>query len=655
MMVRTALFQALLAATTSAPVIQTWEQAVLATSPLSFWRFNEVSVPTAYADTQAVSALNRNGSGATVGKGLYPSTTKACNIGDALTYLTAANSAPYRLTGDFSVVAVFVLNSLPPSGNSHLVCAVMDSPVTAAPIWVGLQNNGGSMRVRLLHYSGGSAIQTYFDFPFVAGVAYMLTISRDTVAKTYTVYVNGESLGSQSYVGDPSPAASGIFMVASELAVSGGASTSTLQARIDEMAFYNRKLSAADVASLWTGLLYGMEAQTDSFNTDTRSSYTSVGDTLGTWVVSGGKMIATDGVQNKLLLNGLFTNRISCKMTRADDAGLVLRYQDGNNYYVLVICDASSSSVNPNSVILYKKVGGGYSLIGSRVAISFVRGVENQFDFIAIGSRLIVKHNGAVVMQINDTSLPATGTAGLRNNASASPCIAEYTEFTWYAVDPFFENVIFLTHLDGANGSTSIIDEIGHTVTAFGGATITTTDPKFGTGCMDFNQELSRYVESTSGDYQFNASQSFTIELWRKAGVRVLQENYMECNGAIGTNPAGRWQLYHANSSDAPTFWSSGTSNLLTLSINFPRDGQYHHEAWSRNTNTLRGYIDGVSGGSNASAGVVLDQSNLRWGTFENVTPVDQTYDEIRITKGVSRYDAAFAKPAIRFPNGAHA
>jgi len=652
----TALGVMLASSSAPAPAAKTWEQAVLASNPSSFWRFNEASVPVAYADAKGVSALNRVGTGATVGKGLHPSTGRALVLGNPTTYLTAADSASFRRTGDYAFVFCFVPSTLPTTGASHILACVMDTDATDAVIWIGLQNNGGAMRVRLLHeyLSGANGFeQRYFDFPFVAGVAYDLVVSRDTLAKTYTVWVNGELVGTQSYTNNPTPGGgtTATLRIGSELGVAGGTSASTFQGRFDEIAFYDRKLTASDVALLRVGLLYGMEAQTDDFSADTRSLYTSTGNTLATWTVSGGKMIATDGIQAKLLRNGLFSDRISCKMTRADDAGLVLRYQDANNYYVLVITDASSSSVNPNSVLMYKKVGGSYTLIGPRAIIDFVRGVESKFEFIAIGSRLIVKHNDAVVMQVTDTSLPGTGLAGLRNNQSASPCIAEYTEFMWHAVDPFFDNVVFLCHMDG----TTLVDQAGHAITAFGGAGITDVDPKFGTGCTDFNAEADRYVESGSVDYNFSASQSFTIEFWRKAGARTAQENYMECNGARGTNPSSRWQLYHANGSDAPTFWTSGTSNLLTQSINLPRDGQYHHEAWSRNTNTLRGFVDGALGGTNSSAGPQLDQSNLRWGTFENVTPADQTYDEIRITKGVSRYDAAFARPSIPFPNGAFA
>lgn len=634
------------------PASQTWEQAVTATSPVGFWRFNETAAPFASIGSAAVNLTMAAGS-AVQQQRLYPSTGKKTSLGSTSSYmaLSSTDSAALRIGGDLTVCVVFSMSTLPAAASTSILCAMAGTGETEAVnalYYVGVINDGGVYKVSLLHEAAGAAnVTALVAFPFAANTAYVLTVRRDTVAKTYTVSINNDFSQTVGYSDNPVGGSTGRLWVGSDLGFA-GSTANTLRGAFDELAIWNRRLSDAEVASLWNGALYGMDTQTDDFSSNTVANYTQSANVNGTWAVSGGTMTATAGTQSVLLLNGLYSNRVKAKLTRADDGGVVLRFIDNGNYYVAVVADDSSTNVVKNIVSLYRRVGGTFTQLGTSQPIAFARGTEHELEFIAIGSRLIVKFDGVEKIAVDDTSLPATGRAGIRHEGSANTTV--FTEFSWRAVDPFFDSVVFLTHLDG----TTIRDEIGHTITAFGGAGITTVDPKFGDGCTDFNGVLDSYFESTSSDFQIGASQSFTIEFWRKAGARTLQENYMECNGARGTNPTGRWQIYHANSSDAPTFWSSGTSNLLTMSLLFPRDGQYHHEAWSRNANTLRAFLDGAAAGS-TTAGLELNQSNLRWGTFENPTPVDQTYDEIRITKGVSRYDAAFARPSIPFPNGAHA
>lgn len=658
MMVKTALFQALLAATTGTPVVNTWEQAVLATSPVGFWRFNEAAAPFASIGSAAVSLGMQAGS-TTQQQRLYPSTGKKAALASTSSYmrLTSTDSAALRIAGDLTIVCAFSMSTLPASAATSILCAMAGTGETEAVnglYYLGVMNDAGVYKVSILHETTGAAnITQSVAFPFAVNTAYVLTLRRDTVAKTYTIDINGEFIQTASYSDNPVDGSSGQLWVGSDLGFA-GSSQNTLQGAFDELAIWNRRLSDIEVQSLWAGALYGMDAQTDDFSTNTIANYTTGGNSAGTWSISGGALTAAGGLQITGLLNGLFSNRVRCKMTEAAAGGLILRYVDNNNYFLLEVEDASAAT-EPNTLSIWRKQSGAFTRLAGPIAISFTRGTEQAFDFIAIGSRLIAKMNDTVVATANDTNFAATGRAGLSHTGGAGQAV--FTEFTWRAVDPFFDNVVFLSHMDGANGSTSIIDEVGHTVTAFGGAALTTTSPKFGSACFDINSELDRYIETShASDFTFPASSNFVIELWRKQGIRTLQENYLEINSTRGTSPSGRIQLYHANGDDFPRFWTSGTSTVLVSSVAMPRDGQYHHEAWARTTNTLRAFVDGTAGGSNTSAGASWGQSYLRWGTFENPTPVDQTYDELRITKGTDRgYTTAFAKPAIRFPDGAHA
>lgn len=86
-----------------------------------------------------------------------------------------------------------------------------------------------------------------------------------------------------------------------------------------------------------------------------------------------------------------------------------------------------------------------------------------------------------------------------------------------------------------------------------------------------------------------------------------------------------------------------------------PNDGSYHHVAVTRQGNAVRMFLDGAVIGTAAFTGAIQyspgqpirthvwnDQTNSR---------LDGRIDEIRITKGVARYVAAFTPPAAAFPD----
>ena len=120
--------------------------------------------------------------------------------------------------------------------------------------------------------------------------------------------------------------------------------------------------------------------------------------------------------------------------------------------------------------------------------------------------------------------------------------------------DEYFGSVSLLLHMDGSNGSTSFTDSSsnGFTITASGDAQITTTDPKFGTGCLTLDG-TGDYL-STPADAAFAfGTNDFTVECW----VYVNSGN--SNNGLFtfgGTNTGlavaiyqGNWTLSFAGSS----------------------------------------------------------------------------------------------------------
>lgn len=172
---------------------------------------------------------------------------------------------------------------------------------------------------------------------------------------------------------------------------------------------------------------------TDDFSTNTLSQYTQYANTPITWSIASGFLSCSSGSGSKqsiLTRNGVsFSNgEASCVITVADDAGLVIRLVDNNNYYVAVICDGSSvaGAGVQNTVKLFKRVAGSFTQLGTTQTISFTRGIPQTFAIAASGTTITVKLNGTALITVTDSSL-SSGRCGPRSDSNQ----AQFDSFTW--------------------------------------------------------------------------------------------------------------------------------------------------------------------------------------------------------------------------------
>jgi hypothetical protein len=113
--------------------------------------------------------------------------------------------------------------------------------------------------------------------------------------------------------------------------------------------------------------------------------------------------------------------------------------------------------------------------------------------------------------------------------------------------------------------------------------------------------------------------------------------------------------MYYAGT---PTFNVQNNNGGATMAYNGgasasfskPSLNAWHHFAISRNTGTVRIFIDG------AQVATCTDTSNFAGTAFhlgsdgDNAYPFQAYYDSFRITKGVGRYTAGFTVPAAAYP-----
>lgn len=221
--------------------------------------------------------------------------------------------------------------------------------------------------------------------------------------------------------------------------------------------------------------------------------------------------------------------------------------------------------------------------------------------------------------------------------------------------DPYFSNVSLLLPMDGANGSTTFIDESNNafTVTANGNAQISTAQSKFG--------GASAYFDGT-GDFLTIAhdaaivfgSDSFTLECWVRptssAGGTIYSKRantstYAGLNLYTGTSnlyPALYVELGGGNFG-----WEIGATSSVALTLN-----GWNHVALVRNGSQWNLYINGVSGISATNSNSIYDDgSNVGIGAGNGASfPIEGYIDDFRITKGVARYTASFTPPTKSHP-----
>lgn len=167
----------------------------------------------------------------------------------------------------------------------------------------------------------------------------------------------------------------------------------------------------------------------DDFSVDQLSNqYTSGGDAPATWAVSGGVLTGTGGTQGTLIKKDLLLQNsdIVINSDQVDNGGIVARYQDSNNYYLLNLSDDSGIAPAQN-LTLYKRVAGAFTSLGT-ANVTWVRGVSKPIKFTLYGSRLEAYFDGVKVISITDTAFSGGG-VGLRNSSATA---SRYLDFKVY-------------------------------------------------------------------------------------------------------------------------------------------------------------------------------------------------------------------------------
>lgn len=225
-------------------------------------------------------------------------------------------------------------------------------------------------------------------------------------------------------------------------------------------------------------------------------------------------------------------------------------------------------------------------------------------------------------------------------------------------VDPYFNNVSLLLHMDGTNGSTNFIDSSPRTkiMTAFGGAQITTDQAKFGGASGYFNNTDAYLTTPNNADFNF-ATGDWTVELFCRI-FPVQADILINKAEGFGFYPM---QLRVINSKFSVKGYNNNTL-IPALVYELGEDigptvveNQWYHVAAARQGSNFYLYVNGLLiDTSTSSATLYSSNSPLSVGGTSNGDGLISGYlDEVRITKGICRYPNGrqFIPPRKAFPN----
>ena len=271
-----------------------------------------------------------------------------------------------------------------------------------------------------------------------------------------------------------------------------------------------------------------------------------------------------------------------------------------------------------------------------------------------LSTRIISSAGGAgVAFGIAAGQGVAAGIGGARISAVGSAAGVGSVAAVEYG-DPYWASVVALLHFDGSDASTTFTDEKGHTFTAVGNAQIDTAQSKFGGAAGLFDGSGDRLTAPDSTDWDFGTG-DFTVEFF----IRFNALPSSTATSLVGNyvSSSSGWIVQFRNDSPGArlAFGSSGDVPISGFSWS-PSTATWYHVAVAREGSTLRAFAGGSQVGSDETNSENIAGSNgvLMIGAI-NTMGVIQHFngwmDELRITKGVARYTAAFTPPTAPFPN----
>jgi hypothetical protein len=216
-------------------------------------------------------------------------------------------------------------------------------------------------------------------------------------------------------------------------------------------------------------------------------------------------------------------------------------------------------------------------------------------------------------------------------------------------VDNDLSSVALLMHFNGPNNGTSFIDysPTPKTITRYGNTKHSVTQAKFGSTSAYFVGNGDYLQLENHLGLRFGTG-DFTIEMWvyppSAPGGDV--GNDLSLFGTLTGSPNMFFLLKHSDLS--PALWDGTTQSTSSIQCTA---NIWNHVAFSRKSNILKIFVNGVQGHSSTVSTNFSNYTNLRIGSQATSRKLNGYIDELRITKGIARYTANFTPSPQPFPD----
>jgi len=198
------------------------------------------------------------------------------------------------------------------------------------------------------------------------------------------------------------------------------------------------------------------------------------------------------------------------------------------------------------------------------------------------------------------------------------------------------------------------------TVTAYGNAKVSTTNPKIGTGS---------YAGDGSGDYleiypagsaiaTWNAAGGYTIEYWFKANsftIGTSPSNYPLIAGLMNQGAdICYWSFGPTSSTQITFYYYTGAQQRLNATVATMSTGTWYHIAMTYNGSSITIWKDGVSVATSSVTGTPSINTGYPFPIGQvNFVSYNGNIDEFRISK-TARYTGTFTPSTAAFTNDAN-
>lgn len=215
--------------------------------------------------------------------------------------------------------------------------------------------------------------------------------------------------------------------------------------------------------------------------------------------------------------------------------------------------------------------------------------------------------------------------------------------------DPYWQNVVLLIQPTASDSSVVDYSNHRHTISAFNGATLTTSvpDPAGGSRKIVTFDGVDDYLEAAdSADWDFGTG-DFTIEGWVYFNNLLAGSNYGLMQNYQNDN--NYWGFWIDNNGNNGFKIRNRVGGINTVQVNSPGDftttGQWVHFAFVRSGNDHYNFVEGQLVASVTDSSAYNDFAGPLWiGKRYNAGDVflDGHYASVRVTKGVARYTSNF-------------